>query len=216
MVPRSLAVQDDHDQRQDLRPAGMPTLLVPIFTRCTGTCPLTALALKQAMAGAPSRFRVVLLSFDTDDAAADLRSFRERLNLPFEWLLVRSIDAAATREFFDQLDFHFMKTASGFDHPNQTFVFSPNGGWAATFSGDLSSKAELESARRRAMAADDPTALSRLRDWLIRPEAWIVLACCGVGLSVVVILLLARRDRARSSSPAHFPSRSAQTAERRR
>jgi cytochrome oxidase Cu insertion factor (SCO1/SenC/PrrC family) len=202
LVPRSLAVLDDHDRRRDLRAAGAPTLLVPIFTRCTGTCPLTAVALKDAMAGAPERFRVLLLSFDTEDAAADLRDFRERLNLPSEWLLVRSIDGAATREFFDDLDFHFMKAAGGFDHPNQTFVFSPKGAWAATFSDNPSSKEELESAHRRAMAADHPSALRRLGDWLFRPEAWIALACAGIGLSLAAILLLVRRDKTPSTAPA--------------
>jgi hypothetical protein len=57
--------------------------------------------------------------------AKDLRDFRERLGLPAEWLLVRSADGAATRAFLDELDFHFMKAGGGFDHPNQTFVFSP-------------------------------------------------------------------------------------------
>jgi cytochrome oxidase Cu insertion factor (SCO1/SenC/PrrC family) len=193
LAPRNLAVLDDQDQRQDLLVAGAPTLLVPIFTRCAGSCPLTAVALKEATAEAPTRSRVLLLSFDTEDTAADLRDFRERLDLPSKWLLVRSIDGAATRELLDDLDFHFMKTDRGFDHPNQTFVFSPNGIWAATFSGNPSSKGELDSALRRALAADDPSAVRRLRDWLIRPEAWIALACVGVGLSLATILLLARR-----------------------
>jgi len=204
LAPRNLAVLDDHDQRQDLRVAGAPSLLVPIFTRCAGSCPLAVVALKQATAGSPARFRVLLLSFDTEDTAADLRDFRERLDLPSEWLLVRSIDATATRELLDDLDFHFMKTGRGFDHPNQTFVFSPNGVWAATFSGNLSSKEELESALQRALAADDLSVLRKLGNWLIRPEAWIALACAGVVLSVAAILLLARRGKA--YSPEHTSS----------
>lgn len=197
---RSLAVLDEHDRRQDLGTAGQPTLLLPIFTRCAGTCPLTAVALKQAMPGGPSDFRVVLLSFDPEDVATDLRRFRQQLDLPSEWLVVRTIDAAATRELLDDLEFRVMNTGSGFNHPDQTFVFSPKGRWAATVSGPPS-KDELRAAHRRAMAADDRTAPRRLRAWLIRPEAWIALACAGFGCSVAAVLLLARRAKPGSTSP---------------
>ena len=210
LVPHPLIVSGENDQQQELGLAGTPTLLVPIFTRCTGTCPLTAVALNEAMSQMPERFRVVLLSFDTADTAEDLRHFRRRLGLPSNWLVLRAIDGKATREFFDDLDFHFMKTAAGFDHPNQTFVFSAKGIWAATFSGDPSSRDELDSARRRAVAADNPTALRRLRDWLSRPEAWIALAFAGFLLSFGVILLVARSTKNRSTAPTLLPSRPAQ------
>jgi len=214
LVPHPLAVLDENGQQQELRLTGTPTLLVPIFTRCTGTCPLTAVALNEAMSQMDERFRVVLLSFDTADTAEDLRHFRRRLGLPSNWLVLRAIDGKATREFFDDLDFHFMKTATGFDHRNQTFVFSPKGVWAATFSGDPSSREELESARRRAVAADNPTTLRRLRDWLSRPEAWIALAFAGFLLSFGVILLVARSHKAHLSAP--FPTQPAQPPHNRR
>ena len=200
MVPRSLAVLDEHDRHQNFETAGEPTLLLPVFTRCAGSCPLTTVALKQGMPGPPAAFRVVLLSFDREDTAADLRRFRERLDLPSEWLVVRSIDATATREFFDELDFRVMSTGGGFNHADQTFVFSPKGLWAATVSGPPS-KEELSSAHHRALAADDRTAWRRLGAWLSRPEAWIVLACVGFVFSLAAVLLLARRDRAGSTSP---------------
>lgn len=72
---------------------GAPTLLLPIFTRCTGTCPMTAHYLKRALAGAGTAFRVVVFSFDAADTADDLREFRDRFALPAEWLVVRSGDA---------------------------------------------------------------------------------------------------------------------------
>jgi cytochrome oxidase Cu insertion factor (SCO1/SenC/PrrC family) len=200
LVPRSLAVLDEQDRHQNLGTAGEPTLLVPIFTRCTGSCPLTAVALKQVMPGASAEFRVVLLSFDPKDTSADLRSFRKRLDLPSDWLVVRSIDAAASRDLFDDLGFRVMKSGGGFNHADQTFVLSPKGLWAATLSGPPS-KEELRSAHRRALAADDRTASRRLGAWLIRPEAWIVLACAGFGFSLAAVLLLARRAKAGSTSP---------------
>jgi cytochrome oxidase Cu insertion factor (SCO1/SenC/PrrC family) len=200
LVPRSLPVLDEQDRHLEFGTSGEPTLLVPIFTRCAGSCPLTALALKQVMPGASVDFRVVLLSFDPRDDAADLRSFRKRLDLPSEWLVVRPTDPAASRELFDDLDFRVMSSGEGFNHPDQTFVFSPKGLWAATVSG-RPSKEELSSARRRALAADDRTASRRLGAWLVRPEAWIVLACAGFGFSLAAVLLLARREKAGSTLP---------------
>ena len=61
LVPHPLIVSGENDQQQELGLAGTPTLLVPIFTRCTGTCPLTAVALNEAMSQMPERFRVVLI-----------------------------------------------------------------------------------------------------------------------------------------------------------
>jgi cytochrome oxidase Cu insertion factor (SCO1/SenC/PrrC family) len=201
-----LIVSDEKDARHDLRAmaAGAPTLLLPIFTRCSGTCPLTALALKEALGKARAPFRVALLSFDTEDRAEDLSAFRERFVLPAEWLLLRSADAAATRAYFDELGFHFMKADGSFDHPNQTFVFSPRGAWVGTFSGAVFPKDELDAAWRRALAADDPTAFQRLGSWLIRPEAWILLALAGGTASLAAIVLVARKSRTthrRATSP---------------
>ena len=199
LVLRSPTVLDEQDRRQSLGTAGEATLLLPIFTRCAGTCPVTAATLKQAIAGASADFRVVLLSFDPHDTAADLRGFRERLDLPRGWLVVRSVDASATRELFDDLEFPVMSSEGGFNHPDQTFVFSPKGLWAATLSGPPS-KEELSSAHRRAFAADDRTPSQGLGAWLIRPEAWLVIACAGFGLAFAAVLLLARRTKASSTT----------------
>ncbi|HYV68116.1 MAG TPA: hypothetical protein VE964_17875 [Myxococcales bacterium] len=198
VVPRRLVVSDEQDVLRELRgmAAGAPTLLLPIFTRCSGTCPLTALQLKEALGKARASFRVIVLSFDEDDRGADLQAFRERFALPAEWLLARSDDPAATREYFDQLGFHFMKSGSGFDHPNQTFVLSPAGAWAGTLAGTAFREAELDAAWWRAMAADDPAPVRQLGSWLIRPESWVALACVGLAMSLLTLTVLARRARA--------------------
>ncbi|HEY6908997.1 MAG TPA: hypothetical protein VI356_06490 [Myxococcales bacterium] len=201
VLPRGLAASDEHGRKGDLAAAmaGAPALLLPVFTRCSGTCPLTAVLLKQALARARAPFRVVVFSFDAEDGAADLAGFRARFQLPPDWLLLRSADAFATRAFFDGLDFHFMKAAGGFDHPNRTFVFSPDGAWAGTLAGSAFSASDLESAWRRASAFDDPAAARRLAAWLVRPEAWILLACAGLALSLAALLLAQRRSRSRSA-----------------
>lgn len=200
-LQRGPVASDEHDQRSDLAAAtaGAPALLLPVFTRCSGTCPLTAVLLKQALETARAPFRVILFSFDAEDGAGDLAGFRERFHLPADWVLLRSGDAGATRAFFDGLDFHFLKAAGGFEHPNQTFVFSPEGAWAGTLTGAAFSAAELETAWRRAWSADDPAAPERLAAWLIRPEAWVLLACAGLALSLAAMLIAQRRWRRRSA-----------------
>jgi hypothetical protein len=189
------------DERDVQRALGgtSPTLLLPVFTRCSGTCPLTASLLKQALGRARAPFRVVVFSFDPEDTGRDLRDFRERFALPASWTLVRAAEAGPARQLFDALDFHFMKSGGGFDHPNLTFVFSPRGSWAGTLSGSTFSARELEAAFGRATAADDPAALDRLSAWLIRPATWILLACAGLLLSLLAILL-ARLTRRPSPS----------------
>jgi len=202
-LPPGFIALDERDQPRDLLQAssGAPWILLPIFTRCGGTCPLTALSLKDGLGKAKAPFRVVALSFDSDDAANDLREFRERFGIPPEWLLLRSADGAATRALLDSFDFHFMKSGGGFEHPNEAFVFSPRGRWAATFAGTTFSKDRLESAWRRAWAVDAASPFQRLRWWLSRPEAWILVACGGLLLSFAAILLFARKARTAVSPP---------------
>lgn len=159
-----LALADDRDARVSLQG---PLLLLPIFTRCTGTCPQTAVALHRANPAMP----VVLLSFDPADTAQDLRDFRARFDLPAQWRLVRALDTGAARAFLDQLDFHVMTAEGGFDHPNLAFLFSESGRWTATFAGADFSQMK-------------PPAF-----WL-RPVAWIAAACAGLLLSLAAIVLV--------------------------
>jgi cytochrome oxidase Cu insertion factor (SCO1/SenC/PrrC family) len=200
-LPRGLSVLDESDAAHDLRGlwAGTPRLLLPIFTRCGSTCPLTALVLKDALARTPVRFRVVVLSFDPDDSASDLKRFRTRLALPADWMLVRATDAAKARAFLDEVGFRLRKAEGGFDHPNQTFVFSAEGAWTGTFAGSAFRDDELRAAWRRALSSSHPTALGRLEAWVVRPEAWIAIACVGLALVLSAIALVARRTRATTS-----------------
>lgn len=204
VLPGGFTVSDDQGASHDLLALarGAPTLLLPIFTRCAGTCPMTAHFLEQGLGKANTPFRVVVFSFDAEDTAKDLREFRERFALPADWLVVRSSDPGATRAFLDGLDFHFMKSSTGFDHPNETFVLSPKGAWAATLTGASFPPADLRVARERALAADDPSAFRRVASWLVRPQAWILLACAGLVLSFVVIAL-SRRSHAAVASTRH-------------
>ena len=189
-LPGGLAVADEADQQSDLRDLllGEPALLLPVFTRCTGTCPMTAVRLKEALAKARAPFRVAVLSFDPDDRATDLKEFRQRFDLPARWHLLRATDAAATRDFLGSLGFRFMRSGGGYNHPDETFVFSPAGAWSATFTGSAFSTDDLEAAGRRGFL-------------LIRPEAWIALACVGLAISGIAIAIFARRARYSPASP---------------
>jgi cytochrome oxidase Cu insertion factor (SCO1/SenC/PrrC family) len=197
-LPSGVAVLDDGDVARELRDlaAGTPRLLLPVFTRCRGTCPVTAVVLKNALASAAVPFRVVVLSFDEHDTARDLKEFRERLELPAAIVVVRSGDAAATRSFLDGLGFRFRRASEGgFDHPNQTFVFSPDGAWSGTFAGSAFPKDDLEAAWRRAATTDHPAPLQRFAAWLVRPEAWIAIASAGFATAGLAIASAARRSR---------------------
>jgi len=196
----ALAVLDEQDASRELRVigAGAPRLLLPVFTRCTGTCPMTAVFLKQALAKADAPFRVVVFSFDPADTAADLRDFRQRFALPEEWAVVRSGDPGATKSFLDGFEFRFMRAGEGFDHPNETFVLSPAGSWTATLTGTSFDDKDLRAAWARAAAADQGRVLSSLLAWLVRPEAWILFACAGLSSSLMAIVI-ARKRMSRSS-----------------
>jgi cytochrome oxidase Cu insertion factor (SCO1/SenC/PrrC family) len=168
---QDLAVVDENGAPHGLLALadGGPALLLPIFTGCAGTCPITTEALKAALTGRQASFRVVVLSFDPADTARDLKAFRSRHDLPASWRLVRGAAAAATRAFLDQFYFRVMTAQGGFAHPDETFVLSPKGVWAGTFSGAPFSPDELDRSRVWALAADVPTLANRL----LRPGVWI-------------------------------------------
>ncbi|HUJ26790.1 MAG TPA: hypothetical protein VLW85_12275 [Myxococcales bacterium] len=161
---------------------GAPTLLVPVFTRCSGSCPVTVMKLREK---APLRFRVTVLSFDPDDTPADLAEFRERMDLPAGWT-VTQLPPAQTHALLDGLDFHFMKSERGFDHPNQTFVFSPRGRWAGTLNG--SDFDGLDAAWNRALRADHP-----LLAWVDDPAALIAAAAAGLSISLAIVAVAVRK-----------------------
>ena len=193
------AVQDLAVVGEDGAPSGVralagggPALLLPIFTSCAGTCPITAEALRTALSGRPGSFRVVVLSFDPADTARDLKSFRARHDLPAGWRLVRGFDAAATRAFLDQFDFRVMTAQGGFDHPDEVLVLSPKGVWAGTFVGSPFSLRDLERARVWALEADAPSLAARLS----RPGSWLALVFAALLLCLAAVFVLPRRASA--------------------
>lgn len=193
VVLPDLAVVDESDTDLRLRALteGAPALLLPIYARCAGTCPITTEALAMALGEKPQPFRVVLLSFDPADAPNDLAAFRRRHHLPASWALVRGRRPEKTRALLDRLRFQLMTSPGGFSHPDETFVVSPRGAWAGTFVGGVFSPADLALARRWALAADSPT----LGQALERPENRILLAGAALALSLAALFAAAGGTR---------------------
>lgn len=170
-----------------------PTLLVPVFARCAGTCPVTALALRDALAGGGPAFRVIVLSFDPADTPRSLEAFRARLELPPSWTLARSMDGRPPREALDSLDFRYMRAPGGFEHPDEVFVLSAKGVWAATLTAGRFPPEDLRAAYRLALAADDASLSGRLRSLAARPAAWLAAAAAGLALCLPLVFLLGTR-----------------------
>ncbi|MES2393842.1 MAG: hypothetical protein V4555_19555, partial [Acidobacteriota bacterium] len=85
-----------------------PVVVLPIYARCTMSCPITTNMLvgEAAKMTSAKPYRVVIFSFDPTDDATALRHFRADKHLPSTWLLLRS-NPEGVRRFCDF--FHFRK-----------------------------------------------------------------------------------------------------------
>lgn len=134
-----LTVWDEADQQstlwQKLQAGGSgPVIVLPVYTRCTMSCPITARMLVEETArmGGSAAYRVLIFSFDPGDDAAALRKFRAQEGLPPAWMLVRS-DAADIRRFCDFFHYPVMTEGSVMIHNNQFFLLDHSFEWRATF-----------------------------------------------------------------------------------
>lgn len=121
---KPLAIVNVIDETGRIRSAadwkGLPTILVPIYTRCPLACPTITAGMKRAAAEAkasPTSYRVVLFSFDGRDTPEDLRRFRERHHVPLAWTIVTA-EEADIRTMLDSVGYHFASVNGLFDHPN--------------------------------------------------------------------------------------------------
>jgi protein SCO1/2 len=107
---------------------GQPVVIAPLYTRCPLACPLIASALKRAAANAntlPSRYRVIIFSFDPRDTPADLRRFRERHQLPLNWTLATA-KPDDIRRLTDSIGFRYATIPGGFTHPKVVVALTPD------------------------------------------------------------------------------------------
>ena len=181
-----------HSLWDELRAAGSgPVIVLPVYTRCTMSCPILARMLVQQTAqlsgGAP--YRVLIFSFDPGDDAEALRQFRAQKNLPPSWILVHS-GAADIRRFCDFFHYSIMTEGTVMIHTNQMFLLDRNFQWRATFIDESWDAAELRTWMKR---ADSPGVLG----WFaMNPEMLVYIGFGGMLLSLTLILgSLIRRPR---------------------
>jgi cytochrome oxidase Cu insertion factor (SCO1/SenC/PrrC family) len=132
-----ITVWDEQDQKsslwEKLQSTGEgPVIVLPVYTRCTLSCPtLTRKLLQAATSLESAAYRVLIFSFDPSDNAESLRTFRQREHLPAKWLVVRAQDAQI-RRFVEYFRYSIMTEGSLLIHPNELFLLDDGLQWRAT------------------------------------------------------------------------------------
>lgn len=188
-----------HSLREELRAAGTgPVIVLPVYTRCTMSCPILARMLVQQTAkiGPGTPYRVLIFSFDAGDDAQALRQFRVQEKLPPTWILVRS-GAADIRRFCDFFRYTVLTEGTVMIHANQTFLLNHNLEWRATFIDQSWSVSVLRTWMSR---VESPS----LFGWLtMNPEMVVYTGFGGLLLSLALILgILILRPRSLSNKIA--------------
>jgi cytochrome oxidase Cu insertion factor (SCO1/SenC/PrrC family) len=198
-----LTVWDEADVQHSLwdalRAAGPgPVIILPVYTRCTMSCPILARMLVQqtSQIGGGAPYRVLIFSFDPGDDARALRQFRTQKSLPSSWIVVRS-GPAEIRRFCDFFHYSILTEGPVMIHTNQMFLLDHNFQWRATFIGESWNAADLRTWMRR---AESPG----LFGWLaMNPEMLAVIGSGGLLLSLLLILgVLLLRSRSLSGRTA--------------
>jgi protein SCO1 len=107
---------------------GVPTLLVPIYTRCPLACPMIVNGVKRGTAASRASadsYRVVLFSFDPRDTSADLLAFRARQRVPISWTVARA-EPADARRLMEAIDFRWTEDRGSILHPNLVVALTPD------------------------------------------------------------------------------------------
>lgn len=167
---------------------GLPTILVPIYTRCPLACPTITRGMMKAVAQAkasPTTYRVVMFSFDKGDTPADLRNFRERHHLPLAWSVVTAKETDI-RTMLDSVGYTFRSANGLFDHPNLVIALD----------------ADLKTAKYMPGTSYDVDEALRVAnggsDWIVRYGAYILAALLLVCIfsAVYLFVLLGRMKTA--------------------
>ncbi|HET6347912.1 MAG TPA: SCO family protein [Candidatus Krumholzibacteria bacterium] len=169
--------------------AGRPVIVSPIFTSCRMTCPLITASLRDALAqiGEPGvGYQVLTVSFDPADGPAQLRAYRQEMNLPAGWRL-----AVATPENLQALlkaiDFNYAPLPEGgFAHANVIAILTPTLEVQGYESGVSFDAATLRNDLEKATRASSLVHHYRNYIWAAAIMAW---------ASVMVILYQTRKKR---------------------
>lgn len=190
------------DVRDLLRSTGEgPVILLPLFTRCSTSCPTLVQKLKESLAVCPPsmRVRVLIFSFDPAETQASLSTFRAASRFPEYWSIAHAADAP-TRDVLRYLNYPVMTRGEVLIHPSRIFLLDESFRWKWTIDGVSWSSKDLANVIEQ---TEFPGYVSRLES---HPEAiaWTALGCALGGICLAItfwsrhlIFVLARaiRDR---------------------
>jgi len=113
-----------------------PVIFLPLFTRCSSTCPTLLHKLEKSLADEPpaSHFRVLVFSFDPAETHASLLAFRSASGIPANWILAHA-DEGATRSVLQYASYSVMSRGAVFIHPSEIFVLDDSFRWRWTIEG---------------------------------------------------------------------------------
>jgi SCO1/SenC len=170
---------------------GGPVILLPIFTRCTASCPVLTRKLEAALSSMNPAvpYRVVVFSFDPLETSESLRLYRMHQNVPADWRMVRS-NEIEIRRFFGFFRYSVMNQEGKLVHPNEVFLLDQDLNWRWTLMGDNWTEREVTS-------AIDMTRAPGFGGWMkANPErlAWIGFVALILSVSVAMGWMARRKE----------------------
>jgi cytochrome oxidase Cu insertion factor (SCO1/SenC/PrrC family) len=137
--------------------AGHPLILLPVYTRCRGTCIANVDQLEKALTSSsadPKEFRVLLFSFDASDTAAILASYRVHERIPLGWN-VGTASRPDIDALMESIGFQYGKAGTEFMHPNVLVVLDSNLRIAKWIYGSSYTTADIDAALKVAAGESD-------------------------------------------------------------
>lgn len=138
-LPADAVFTDENGRTMNLRDTiTKPTIIAPIYLRCTHDCPLLLTELAKTLGKLEwvkpgEDFNVIALSFDETDtprsAFEKKKNYIAAIGGPFPetaWKFLTG-DATNIRKVTDSIGFRFQRDAEGFSHPITLVVVSPRG-----------------------------------------------------------------------------------------
>ena len=194
LVPNVTLIDEDSTTFHFAILQGKPIIVSAIFTSCPHTCSFITSSLRDALAeiGEPGvGYEVLTISFDPADGPAQMRNYRERLELPAGWRL-----AVATPEnltaLLDAIDFHYLSMeGGGFAHANVITILDPEMRVAGYMHGVTYNAGDLRKELERAVRG---TSLVHKARPLI-----FVIGVLGVIVMTVVLVATGRKQRPASA-----------------
>jgi cytochrome oxidase Cu insertion factor (SCO1/SenC/PrrC family) len=164
-------------------------VLLPIYTRCSASCPLQTQKLKRALSGLGSApVRVLVFSFDPAETVATIAEYRKRENIPANWRVIRA-DQSAVRGFFDFFHYSVFNEKGEMIHPDQIFLLDPSLRWQFTMAGLNWSPQELDEALEETRSPGIVMWARTHPDTL----AWTGLFSIAFGVGLLCVWLVRRR-----------------------